>query len=372
MTLLPLMTIAHVTAPAAFGGLERVVVGLCREMAERGHRVVLILTLSPLDGTPVWAEELRAANVTVECLRLSGRSYLAEWRAVRALLRLHRVDLVHTHGYRADVVNGAAARREGCRLVSTAHGFASTGGRGKLYEWLQMRAWRRFDAVVAVSQPLRALLMAAGVPQASLHFIRNGLIASGSARLDRTQARERLGLPQEGTVIGWVGRLSEEKAPALAVEAIARCSDPRTLLCIVGTGPLLEACRARSLALGVGDRVRFAGAVADASKLFDAFDALVLSSRTEGTPMVVLEAAAAGVAVVSTAVGGVPDLLGDERGWLVPAGDSVALGHAIEAATADRHESRRRAQRLRTFLESGVDSDWVTQYLGLYRSLLAG
>jgi glycosyltransferase involved in cell wall biosynthesis len=114
------------------------------------------------------------------------------------------------------------------------------------------------------------------------------------------------------------------------------------------------------------------GAHADAARLFSAFDALVISSRTEGTPMIVLEAAVAGIPVVSTSVGGVPDLLEDGAGWLVPPGDRDALAQAIRAALDDPTERGLRGARLRArFAPAASDNDWVDQYLDLYRRLIA-
>ena len=362
-------TIVHLTSPAQFGGLERVVSGLCRETVARGHRVVLIATLSPGDPVPPWAEALREAGVVVEPLHLSSRAYARERRTVRGLLRRHGAQVVHTHGYRPDALHVGMVKSLGLPIVSTAHGFSATRFKGKVYEWFQKRAWRRFDAVVAVSQPLVEAIARAGVPRERIVLIRNGLSQGASAAVTRGEARARLGLPEATAVLGWVGRLSEEKDPQLAIEAFALLAAGSARLCMIGAGPQAEECRAQVARLGLGDRVTLAGAVPDAGPLLSAFDALVLSSRTEGTPMVILEAAAAGVAVVSTAVGGVPDLLGDDAGWLVPAGDAEALASAMGAALGDGAERIRRAERLRARLATDAGSDWVEQYLELYRRL---
>jgi glycosyltransferase involved in cell wall biosynthesis len=361
------MRIAHLTAPAQFGGLERVVAGLVRESAGRGHDVMLVLTLEPGSPVPAWAGALAGERIRIEPLHLHGRAYLAERRAVRALLRDHRSQVVHTHGFRSDVVHEGVARGQGTPLVSTAHGFASVDSRGRFYEWLQVRAWKRFDAVVAVA--LLTALERAGVPRSRLRMIRNGFVAGG-APVPRDAARERLGLAPDGPVLGWVGRFSEEKDPLLAVEAFARLGRRDARLCMVGDGPLRDECRAVAASRGVEARVILPGSVADAGPLIGAFNVLVLSSRTEGTPMVVLEAAAALVPVVSTAVGGVPDLLGDDRGWLAPPGDASALSAAMETALSRGDEAARRAHALKALVTAPAgDEDWVDHYLALYREV---
>ncbi len=363
-----MLTIAHLTAPAAFGGLERVVAGLARVSVARGHRVVLVLTLEVGGTVPGWAEALSGAGVILEPVFLPPRAYRSERRAVRALLSRHAVDVVHTHGYRSDVVHAGTAKGAGLPLVSTAHGFATTRGIGLLYEWLQRRAWRTFDAVVVVSKPLLEVLARAGVPRDRLVFIRNGLDGNTAPR-SRDDARARLGLPQAGAVVGWVGRFSEEKDPGAAIEALALSRDRDLRLCMIGAGPLLDACRALTHERGVADRVTFAGAVADAGQLLRAFDALMLTSRTEGTPMVILEAAAAGVPVVATSVGGVPDLLEEDGGWLAPAGRADGIAAAVADLMADAAEARRRADRLQARLMAGPE-DWVERYLDLYARVI--
>src|SRR5690606_37435435 len=132
-----------------------------------------------------------------------------------------------------------------------------------------------------------------------------------------------------GTVVGWMGRLSKEKDPVSFVRAFAAMRQAGERACIVGDGPERAATEAAAATLGVSDGIQFTGALPDAGKLLAAFDALVLSSRTEGTPMVILEAAQAGTPVVSTPVGGVPALLRDDGGWLAEFTDAAALATAI-------------------------------------------
>ena len=365
-----MMTLVHVTTPAAYGGLERVVAGLCTETAARGHRVVLVLLLLPEFPVPEWASKLSASNVVLEPLHIPRRAYLRERSIVRTMLSQYGASVLHTHGYRADVLHASVARSLGIALVSTAHGFASLDTRGRFYEWLQRRVWRGFDAVVAVSQPLLDTLARAGVGNDRLMHIRTGLSSASPTPLPRAEARRRLNLPADRQVLGWVGRMSDEKSPSLAIEALARTPADGPVLCMVGGGPQLQPCRRLATELGVGDRVVFAGPVPDAAPLLGAFDGLVLSSKTEGTPMVVLEASAASIPVIATAVGGVPELLRDDGGWLVPPGDATALAAAIMDALVRPLEAERRAQRLRRNLAGNEGGpDWIDQYLALYARL---
>lgn len=363
------MRILHLTAPSMFGGLERVVSGLASETSRRAHQVVVVMALSPGDERPPWARPLQDAGVVVETLHLPPGRRRAEVHAIRALISAHRAQVIHAHGYRSDVLGLFAARATNVPIISTAHGFVRVGWKRRLYCRLQLLAWRRFDAVVAVSKPLESEIIASGVEASRVVRIENGFVRSTQVALERTLARARLGVSDARPVVGWVGRFSEEKAPDLMVRAVAAMRQPAQA-CLLGDGPMRGACESLAATMGVSDRVRLPGAVRDAETYFSAFDALVLSSRTEGTPMVILEALAAGVPVVATAVGGIPDLLDGTGNVLVPPGDAHALARAIDGVLSDLPAMRERSLATRDrLLSRAVEADWVDRYIALYRAL---
>jgi glycosyltransferase involved in cell wall biosynthesis len=279
-------------------------------------------------------------------------------------------DVVHTHGYRPDVLASGVARALRIPRVTTVHGFTGGDWKNRLYEFLQVRAFKRYQAVVAVSNPLADRLRHRGVPGSLLQVIANGFDPSADA-LSREDARQALGLPAAGTVLGWVGRLSPEKGPDVMLKALAQLERPEVILSMVGSGAEREALDAQAAGLVVAAQVRWHGLVPDARRLYRAFDAFVLSSRTEGTPISLFEAMTARVPVIATAVGGVPDVLRESEGWPVSPGDPDALAAAIRAALVDRAESSRRAERAfeRVTRVYGLDP-WLDQYDRLYRSLL--
>ena len=180
-------------------------------------------------------------------------------------------------------------------------------------------------------------------------------------------------LPLNGRVIGWVGRLSHEKGPDVAIDAIARVNDASVRLCILGDGPMLSACREQARALGADDRITFAGALPNAEAYLNAFDLMVSSSRSEGTPMVLLEALAAGVPLIATAVGGVPELLQGTGYVTVPPEDPVALSEQIERSLLGLASLTARAESNRLdFAARAAAHDWTAEYDAVYRSLITG
>jgi glycosyltransferase involved in cell wall biosynthesis len=250
------------------------------------------------------------------------------------------------------------------------HGFTGGGLKNRAYEALQRFAFRRFDAVVAVSQPQADQLRAGGVSDRRLHIIPNAL-APHSAPLERAAARAQLQLPADGLLAGWVGRVSREKGVDVFIDALSSIGDRVIQGAILGDGPERAAEQARAEALAPA-RFLWLGAVPDAARYFPAFDMFVLSSRTEGLPMVLLEAMAANVPIVATNVGGIPDLLSPAEGLLVPPEDSKALASAMRAALDDRAatSARAHAAKLRQHAEFDV-GPWSDRYEALYRHLIA-
>lgn len=360
------LSVLHVAAPAAVGGLERVVHSLAIGHHQRGHRVrVAALIGRGEDGSP-FLEPLAHAGVEVHTLPVAPYSVVAERRFVGDLCRRERPDVVHTHGYRPDIVDGRVARRLGIPCCSTEHGMSFMGGRTAIYEWLQLRSLRKFDAVAAVSRPIAEALARTGVPRDRIHHLPNAW-ANRVAFLDRSAARRALNLSHEGAVVGFVGRLIPAKGGDLLLHALARISDLPFRIAIIGDGSERAALEALAASLGLADRVRFHGAIPHAAPLFPAFDVFVLSSRTEGSPIVLFEAMAAGVPIVAATVGGVAEALRAEEAWLVPREDPHALAAAVREALTDPAAARLRAARARGRLASAYALDpWLDAYEELY------
>jgi glycosyltransferase involved in cell wall biosynthesis len=350
-----------------------VVQGLALGHHRRGLRVEVISIIGPGEGPHAFAEPLREGGVPVHEVRLPSRAVLKERRAVRALLEAHRPDVVHFHGYRPDILHGTTARSLGIPTVSTEHGSSKLGGTTAFFEWLQFRLFRKAGGVVAVSTPIaERLVREDGVPEHLVHMIPNGW-TGGTEFLDRGAARKELGLEADGTVVAFVGRLIPAKGPDVFVDALLELDDPSVTAVVIGDGADRLGLEARVREAGRESRFRFLGSVNPAAPFFRAFDLFVLSSRTEGTPIVLFEAMAAGVPAVVAAVGGVPDVVGDRGALLVPPVDPPALARAIGEALADPEasEERARAGVRRVEGEFGADR-WLARHEELYRAVVRG
>ena len=360
----------HVIAPGPVGGAESAVLALTAGLRELGVETAVVALADRSSGP--FLERLRDAGVPVDVVQSPGRQYLRDLRGVRAAIRSRNANVLHSHGYRADIIGLIAAHGEGVASVATAHGFTWGGWKNRLNQRLQVAALRRHEAVIAVSSPLAEELSRRGLRPERLLTLRNAWRSPATALPDRQAARAQLGLPETGPIIGWVGRLAWVKAPDAALEALVAAGRDDATLSFVGEGPDRSSLEASVERLGLSGRVRFHGMLPDAWRVLKAFDVLLLSSRSEGTPMILLEAMHAGVPIVTTAVGGVPDVLDERSARLVPWGDPARLGAAINDVLQDPGAAATRAAVARARLDLDfAPGAWIARHIELYRRLVA-
>ena len=330
------------------GGVELVTL----RMFEAMDRSVIRPHLVCLRQGGSLAEDFRAAGVPVDVLERSGRFDMRTLpRLVRALRSNGADAVLLSHHHRASLVLGrVAARLAGVRVVLLAAHAMDLVPRGeRVLPLSTVRTLRGFSALVTLAPSQREYLRQhEGVGVHPWSRTREVVIPNGIARrsppatttADRVRARGRLGLPDDAFVVGIVARLSAEKAHEVLLAAFAEfaTTHPDSQLVVVGGGSREEELRTLAGDLGIADRVLFAGLRRDAADLFPAFDVACLSSHHEASPIVVIEAMAAGVPVVATDVGAVHDLLTDHgEGVLVPPGDSTAMATALAELADDPH-----------------------------------
>ena len=209
------------------------------------------------------------------------------------------------------------------------------------------------QAVVAVSQALADKAVALGVEPSRVHVLYNGVEQNLFSPGPRSEARERLKLPQDERLLLYVGNLKDSKGCLDLIEAFPHVltTHPDTRLLFIGTGPCKDALLQRAAALGCADRVQLVGAIEHFAlgDWFRAADLLCLPSHNEGVPNVVLEAMACGTPVVATRVGGIPEVLPNHAGILVPVRDRIALRGALIAALAESWDAERIAAHASRF-----------------------
>lgn len=340
---------------------------LAAAQAVRFPGVEVLVVLDREEPDHPFARRLEASGVPHRVVVVPHRRYGRERASVADACRRTRAEIVHTHGYRPDVVDSGVARGFGAATVTTVHGFTGGGWKNRLYEGLQNRAFRRFDAVVCVSAAQLATLARKGIDASRLRLIPNAW--SGPEPVSRAEARAVLGLSDEQPWVGWVGRLTREKGADVLVESLPGLARLRLGISIIGDGPERDRLQRRAAELNVDSMVRWHGGIPEAGRLLSAFDVFVLSSRTEGSPIVLLEAMAAGVPIVATSVGGVPDMVSPAEAILVPPEDPLALAAAVRQSLAEPGAASARggAARLRLEREFRCE-EWVSRYQAVYEA----
>jgi glycosyltransferase involved in cell wall biosynthesis len=297
--------------------------------------------------------------------------------AVLRLVRAGKIDLVHSHGKGAGLYGRLAARRAGVPAIHTFHGIHYAGfpaGLDRLYLALERRLARMTEAVVYVSQSeARDAAVLGLAPRGRTHVIVNGIDVRriALAATPRPAARKALGLEPDALVVGTVARFDPVKALDVLLRgfAVLAAIQPTARLVLIGDGPEARRLRALAGSLGIDAQVRFAGVVADASRLLPALDLYASASRREGLPLALLEAMACGLPVAATRVSGHVDVVEDGvTGVLVPPDDPAALGRAMDALVANpaRREVMGQAGRRRAE-ECFAASRMAAETANLYR-----
>jgi glycosyltransferase involved in cell wall biosynthesis len=312
-----------VIAEMGTGGAEAIVETLARRLVSGGDQVVV----ASAGGRRL--ESLAQAGVRTVETPMRERSHAKTLLAAKALLPLRRnpPDVVHAHNVRAAVTAHAGLRWPGRRppLVTTVHGLVPDD-----YGPAARLLTRTTDVVVAVSSVVADQLRDAGytgrveVVENAVHDLVPG---------DRGAVRRELGIADGAPVVMTAARLAPPKRPDLLVGAFAGL--PRdAVLVVAGGGPLLETLRPLAVHHGVEDRVMLLGERTDVGRLLSAADVFCLASDSEGMPVAVLEAMAAGVPVVASDVGGIARGT-DGAVRLVTPGSAPALAQALGALVAD-------------------------------------
>jgi glycosyltransferase involved in cell wall biosynthesis len=360
------MVVAHVLASLEIGGGERVALELASGQAAAGHGVMVVSLAAPPDG-PL-GEAFVARGVAVHrAAKRPGVDPTLPFR-LTALFRREGVTVVHLHNRLPLIYGAAAGRLAGAVVVHTRHGPRQSTPR---QQWLLRGAGKLVHAYVVVSSEVRDFArQQRECPNDRISIIDNGVDVP-SFRFgaeERRAAREALGIPIDSWVVGSVGRFAPEKDYPFLVRSVAPLLGPSARLMILGDGAEMANVKAEIVAQGIEPFSVLPGARGDVLRHLAALDVFVLSSRMEGMPLVVLEAMAAGLPVVATAVGGLRALIKDgETGFLIPSGDEEALRARLSALRSDPHSGREVGARGREQVSARHSREtMVARYLDLY------
>jgi glycosyltransferase involved in cell wall biosynthesis len=336
---------------------------LMRGLTARGHRNLL--------ACPRGCDLAHAAGTVAEVWELPMHGDADATMALRlaALIRRAKPDLLHLHSrIGADLWGGVAGRLAGVPVVHTRRVDNPEA------RWVVALKYRLHDRVIAISQEIGRVLVDEGLPEAKLRVVRSAVDAGRYAGpCARAEACASLGVPADATLLGVVAQLIDRKGHRVLLaalpELVAAFPDLRVIL--FGQGPLEHALRQEIESLGLADRVRLAGFRPDLERLLACLDLLVHPALMEGLGVSLLQASSAGVPIVASRAGGIPEAVRDgENGVLVPPDDSIALGRAIGALLADPERRRALSAGGRALMEREFSVDAMVEgNLAVYREL---
>jgi glycosyltransferase involved in cell wall biosynthesis len=251
------------------------------------------------------------------------------------ILKKNQFDLLHTHGYRADVLGSITGKITGLSLISTCHGFIANDSNLTLYNMIDRIILRSFNKIIAVSKGIKDDLIKSGIHESHITVLQNAVSGHHSSELfsqNRQSKRKLVKIDGKDFVIGYLGRLSEEKGINYLIEAGSLLFNegmPIRLL-IIGEGPQRKEMEDLVKKTNIGDNITFVGFQSEIEEWLPAIDVFVLPSLTEGTPMALLEAMAYGIPVVASTVGGIPYIIDSgKNGILVSPGNPQDIKDAI-------------------------------------------
>ena len=372
------MKVLHVIDSGGLYGAETMLLNLIAEQLKMGLEPVIASIGEPhIAEKPLECEALRR-GMRVEKFRMRpGLNILGAIRVLRFAWR-GKFDMIHSHGFKANIILGMIPRAiRKLPIVATLHGWTSTKtmNRVRLYQWVDSLSLHFIEKVVLVNDAMRIK-----VKHHNLHVVNNGIPIPYDIHVYNSEEGQTpldcniLDFCREGFIIGAIGRLSEEKGFEYLLEAVKRVSEKHRdiRLIILGAGYLKEILETQAKKLGIDDRVLLPGYQERANRYLPCFDVFALSSLTEGLPMVILEAMQAGVPIVATRVGGVPEVLANgEAGILVNSSDSVALSEGIFKLVKDSELCSRLAEKAKIVVRENYSSKRMAEeYQRTYSDLI--
>lgn len=330
------MKVLHLISGGETGGSKNHLLSLLQEF---NHKEILLGVFQ--EGQ--LAKEAKEMGLPVIVFGQTSRYDFSILRRIKDAIREEKVDIVHTHGPRANLYAYLLRARIKFMWVTTIHSdptkdFIKGGLKGKVFTAINMKVIRKIDHFFAVSERFKEMLVGFGVDKGKITTIYNGISFDEKRNVSLTRAD--LQLKKDLFVIIMVARLHPIKGHEVVFAALSEIINlhPEVQLLLVGDGPIREELEEQVQTLHLQQHVRFVGFQSDVDSYLRLADVKLLASYSESFPLVLLEAARAEIPVISTDVGGVRELIPDESfGWVIPPKDKQALIEVVHSAVERKH-----------------------------------
>ncbi len=374
----PRRKVLHLIDSYRLGGPGKTIINSARFIDE--HRFeIQVASFAPEDERlNEFGRMVHSAGIRYHGLQETGRFDLSQARVLRELLLKEEFDILHTHGYKPDILGYLACRKApGTRQVTTHHGWIENSATQKLFTRSAIALTRKMDGTVCVASHLMDRLPARVRDSWRSTLIHNALVLEDYVPSGhRATIRRNLGITDDADLIGVVGRLSLEKGCLEALDAFAELHRrvPGVHLAFIGEGPMEAELKSKLDGSGLGNKVHFTGHQSPVQPWLEALDLLLSPSRTEGLSNVLLEALAFRLPVVATRVGGNGEIIRDQvSGLLVEPLRPGLLAAGMEHVVTDPGAAREMAQTgQRTVRESFGFETRMRKMEAFYEAVLAG
>jgi glycosyltransferase involved in cell wall biosynthesis len=360
--------ILHIISSGGMYGAEAVVLNMSRTLNEGPHSSVLGVFSNSANPNLQLHEAATKEGIESHLIPCKGQIDLTVAASIRELASQTSADIVHAHGYKADIYAYFALRPSSTPLVSTCHTWYDNNLLVTFYGKADRRILRHYAAVVAVSEEVRQRLLKAGVRKDKVHLVRNGI---DLRPFDSAPPSLRSGtISDHPPLVGLIGRLSVEKGIDIFLHAAARviAEIPSTKFVVIGEGPDRDKLESLIDALNIRENVTMLGRRDDMPSVYASLDMMVSASRQEGLPIAILEGMASRLPLVATAVGGVPTVVLDgQTGRLVPPENPESLASVIVTLLRNPAQRKSFGAAARRLIEEEFSANRMTaDYLRVY------
>ena len=369
-----MMRVALVIDSLKVGGAQRLISAYASNAA--AHEIVPIVITLREDNAPFIVDSIRSAGIRLIALPRASLLDLRRYQRLVRLFKVEKVALVQTHLTYANILGSLAAHAAGIPVIATLHSVAvRKGSTSKVLKWIENFVLRKYATrILAVGQ------MVADINRRNYGKRKVDVIPNGIPKPKFPQVKERERLRREITgngshpIVITVGRFSHAKGYEDMIEAFGilqqRAANPK--LVMVGSGTTVDHIKEQISDLNLDHSVILTGEREDVPSLLALSDVYASSSHREGLPLAVLEAMMAGLPVVATSVGDIPNVVTEETGVVVPPHHPELLADALEDLLKNpkKREAMGQAAYRRAMNEYSVDA-WMRKHLALYREVLS-
>ena len=366
----------HFIAAMDVAGSARVVLNLLSQKEHMPYDMRVTSFVRSSDGTGnEFLDIVHKNGIISNKIMMYKRWDWGDVRAFTQIIKKHNVKLIHSHGYKSDIVGALASMKTGIPMIITAHGFTASDLKLAIYEKIGCLFMQLAKKIICVSENVRNTVRKMGIRSNKILVIPNAVDFEYFSRPAEIDFRNEWRISPDELLIGTAGRLSSEKAQTDLIRAFALIPEDirgRCRMVIAGNGPERDSLLSLAADLKLGDKLILPGFIRDMRSFYKAIDIFCLPSLTEGSPLTVLEAAASCKPIVATEVGSLKELINDgDDGLLVAPGNTEELSTCLNKLIISPEIRKSMAKQLNNKLKADYNIEaWARKIFSTYEDIL--